>query len=285
MSLTPYAEVLDSVPASEFVRINGQWVHYQRAGSGPALLLIHGFGESTYTWRQVMPQLAADHDVIAVDLNGFGYTERLLDPSAYSLAGQVSLVVRLMDALGVEHATIVGHSYGAGVALGLATRHAERVDGLILTDGGVIEQASTGFLLRPVVEPFVTFYVQFFLLNEDSIRGLLADASVNDAYITDTVVAEYLARLRIEGLDRAVRGLTSAATDILTIVPAGIDKPTLLLWGADDEVIPVSVGEDLAATMPDANLVTIPATGHLPMEERPAEFLSAVNDFLGQAEL
>lgn len=280
MSLTPYEQVRANEPAEEFVQIDGQWVHFQRSGSGPALLLIHGFGESTYTWRQVMPALAADFDVIAVDLNGFGYTERPESAGAYALAGQVELVKRLMDALGVSEATVVGHSYGAGVALGLATRYPQRVQRIVLSDGGVIEQASSGFLVRPLVAPFLGIYVKLFLLNEDTVRDLLAAASVVDDYITDEVVAEYLDRVRVEGVDFTVRGLTSTATDVLEIEPAGIHQPVLLVWGAEDTVIPLAVGEDLAAALPDARLVTIPATGHLPMEERPAAFLAALQDFL-----
>jgi len=279
-NLTPFETILQTVPASEFVQLDGQWIHFERAGSGPPLVLIHGFGGSTYSWREVLADLAADHDVIAIDLNGFGYTQRPTSLAAYSLAGQVNLVHRLLERLEVGPATFVGHSYGAGIALGLATRHPQRVSALVLVDGGVLRNASEGFILLPPLQPLASCFVQMFLLNEDTIRNALLSAVVDPALITDQVVYEYLVRLRVDGVDRAIRGLTSPATDVLAIDLAGISQPALVIWGEQDSVIPSFVGERVARDLPDARLVIFPATGHLPMEEKPAAFLAEVRSFL-----
>jgi pimeloyl-ACP methyl ester carboxylesterase len=279
MGFTPYEEVLATQPADEFIQLDGQWVHFERAGVGETLVLIHGFGGSTYNWRKVMPLLAADFDVIALDLNGFGYTERPEDDAQYKLAGQVGLVKRLLDALGVDRATVVGHSYGAGVALGMATRYPERVTSVVLVGGGILREAAEGFPLLPPLRPVVSVFVQLFVLTEGTVRDLLYDAFADDTLVTEEDVQENLARLRVEGMNRALRGLTTQATDVLTLHPADIHQPVLLIWGREDRVVPISVGERLADELPDARLVVFEAIGHVPIEEIPAEVVAEIRDF------
>src|SRR5206468_1124100 len=89
---------------------------------------------STYSWRKVIPALSASHWVIAIDLNGFGYTERPKDPASYTREGQAALILAVMDALGIDRAHVVGHSYGGGLSLFLASTHPERFRTLILVD-------------------------------------------------------------------------------------------------------------------------------------------------------
>ena len=111
--------------------VDGVGIHCLEAGQGPALLLIHGLGASTFTFRRILPDLARRFRVVAVDLKGFGFSER---PAAgdYSLSAQAALVRQVMDQLGVEKASVLGHSMGGAVAMRLALAYPERVERLIL---------------------------------------------------------------------------------------------------------------------------------------------------------
>lgn len=276
--LTPYDEARRSRPDHEFLRINDQWVHFESGGGGDAVMLIHGFGGSTYTWRKSLPALADRFRTIAIDLNGFGYTQRPVSPTAYSVAGQRDLVLGVMDSLGVERAHVVGHSYGAGIAARLAFDRPDRIRSLTFVGGGL--PSGSSWPLPRVVTPFVVFWVKYFALREDVIRDALRGAVLNPEIVTDEVVREYLDRLRIEGIEDAIYGLTAAAGPKLPPVdPAAFQVPAQLLWGRFDRVIPIRVGEGLAVRIPNSQLIRFDHSGHLPMEEEPDEFVAALIEF------
>src|SRR6476661_2133038 len=117
VALRSFAEIRRSLPADRFVRVGEQLVHVEQAGQGEPVVLLHGFGASTYSWRKVIPALSASHRAVAIDLNGFGYTERPKDLAAYTREGQAALVLGVLDALGIDRAHFVGHSYGGGLSL------------------------------------------------------------------------------------------------------------------------------------------------------------------------
>ena len=99
------------------LEIDGRRISVEQAGQGPPLVLLHGFGESTLAFAPVMPELAKRFAVVAIDLNGFGFTERPKDRASYTLAGQERLVLGVLDRLGLERVRLAGHSYGGGLAL------------------------------------------------------------------------------------------------------------------------------------------------------------------------
>jgi pimeloyl-ACP methyl ester carboxylesterase len=112
VSLRSFSEIRREIPADRFVRVGEQLVHTEQAGTGEPVVLLHGFGGSTYSWREVMPELARSYRVVAIDLNGFGYTERPKSRESYTREGQGKLVLGVLDALGIDRAHIFGHSYG-----------------------------------------------------------------------------------------------------------------------------------------------------------------------------
>jgi 2-hydroxymuconate-semialdehyde hydrolase len=134
VALRPYADVRRSLPAERLIPVDGQLVHVEQAGAGEPVVLVHGFGASTYSWRKVVSEIARTRRVIALDLSGFGYTERPRDPARYTRDAQVALILGVMDALGVERAHLVGHSYGGALGLRLAALHPERLNSLLLVD-------------------------------------------------------------------------------------------------------------------------------------------------------
>jgi pimeloyl-ACP methyl ester carboxylesterase len=147
-------------PDSRFVEVDGVRIHYKQMGEGaPVSILLHGFGASTFSWREVMAPLAETGTVIAFDRPAFGLTQRPMRNTPdwpgynpYSYDAQPRLTVGLMDALGVESATLVGNSAGGTVSALTALAYPERVDALILVDAAVYVGGGTPALVRPLLQ-------------------------------------------------------------------------------------------------------------------------------------
>lgn len=280
-ALTPYEQIRSALPAEELLLVGDQWVHVTRAGGGPPVVLLHGFGGSTYCWREVVPRLAPHFDLIALDLNGFGYTRRPRDPDAYALPGQANLVLGVLDALQFDSVHVVGHSYGGGLALYLAVHHPRRLRSLTVIAGAPPGGGNPGRTFTALFAPIVLWYVETFVLRPGPIGDALRSAVVDDALITPNVVTEYLARLRVEGFRDAFAGLTSARPAPLTADQiAAVSLPTLILWGERDTFVPVAVGQRLRAQMPQAAWKVFPNVGHLPMIETPDALAAELSTFL-----
>jgi pimeloyl-ACP methyl ester carboxylesterase len=278
--LRPFAEVRREQPAERFVEVDGRQVYVEQQGAGQVVVLLHGFGESSYSWRQVMPELARSFRVVAPDLNGFGWTERPRDPQSYTREGQERLVLGVLGALGVTRAQFVGHSYGGSLTLFLASRHPELVRSMVLIDSAAPtysdDRRSRVASLRPLDSLFVRL-----ALTPRHIRGSLLASVYDPALVTPGLVRAYLERLRVHGEDDAYYGLTArlrpAAGDLEL---ERLALPALVVWGAEDRLIRVEAGRRAARRLPAGEFVTIPRCGHLPMEERPAELLGLMVPFL-----
>ena len=282
-ALTPFAEIRGSLPAERFVEVEGRAVYVEQAGSGDALLLVHGFGGSAYSWRRVIPALAEHRRVVAVDLAGFGWTERVADPDAYTLGAQERLLLGVLDVLGIEQADVAGHSYGGGIALWLAARHPERVRSLVLVDSTLPSYAAERRRGAARSHAAVSTFLRGVALRRGFVRLALKRAFFDDALVTDELVGAYLARLRVEGVVDAYLGLTQPLEEAQADVAlAAINLPTLVVWGADDELLPARWGEQAAGEMPRARFVVLERCGHVPMEERPEAFVSAVVPYLAE---
>ncbi len=249
---------------ARFVEVDGVALHTRVAGSGPAVLFIHGYASSMEMWRGVFERVARDHRAIAVDLKGFGWSAR--PPGDYSPPAQAALVWKVLDKLGVDDVTIVGHSWGSSVSLAMALSAPARVRRIALYDAYVYEEQVPSFFrwarLGGVGEVlFGLFYRQ--RLDE---RAPLA---YHDP--------RFVTQRRVDALEReaARPGTTAAALAAargqrFAAVSARyrtISAPTLLLWGAEDEVTPLRFGQRLAGELPDARLVVFPQCGHVPMLE------------------
>lgn len=283
VALTPYRTVRQSLPPERFVEVAGQAVQVEQWGRGEPVVLLHGFGGSTYSWRLAGPELGRDFHAIALDLNGFGWTQRPKAQEAYTLQGQGQLVIGVMDALGIPRAHLVGHSYGGGLALWLAAREPERVHSLVLVDSTLPSYSTQRRRAWAGVRPLVGVLLRTVLLREAFIRRGLERSVYDRSLITDEVVREYLARLRVEGAADAYRGLTARVKGPAPVVElSSIGQPTLVIWGLQDGLLASAYGSRAAEKIPIAQFVGIDRCGHLPMEERPAEFVAAVREFLSR---
>jgi pimeloyl-ACP methyl ester carboxylesterase len=279
-SVRPFSAIRREVPRDQFLRLGGRLVHVEQAGSGPPVVLLHGFGASTYSWRKVMPGLAASFHVVAIDFNGFGYTERTREAESYTKEGQGRLVLAVMDALGIGRAHLIGHSYGGGITLWLASRHPERVRSMVLVDSSAPSYSDTRRSRAAAFTPLTFLYIRSYVLRPAYVRKALLRSFYDDSLVTPELVQAYFDRIRIEGVVAAYRGLTiPRRTPADEVDLETIDVPALLLWGEDDEVISIAAGRRAAEEL-HADLVAFPKTGHVPMEERPDEWLRAVVPFL-----
>lgn len=270
---------------SHFVEVDGATVHFQEFGdkTNPTLLLIHGYTASTYVWRTVAPLLAdADFHVIAIDLLGFGYSDK---PAwfEYTIAAQARMIERFMNRLGIGKATIVGSSYGGAVASTLALDYAERVEKLVLVGAVCNDNVLENPVLKLASIPFVgevltPFMVDSKFLSKARMKQTLAPGSHH--LITKERVESVIRPLKAKNAHHSV--LASARNWNANRIQADahlINQPTLLIWGENDMVIPVSNGQCLYDAMLNSRLVVLKDCGHLPQEENPERFVELVSEF------
>lgn len=262
------------------VRVDGLRLRYVRKGHGPAVVLLHGLASSIYTWKDVLPRLARDHDVVALDLPGFGGSDQ---PAGLTWRALPPAVLGLLDALGIPRASLVGHSLGGAVAVLLAARDPERVERLVLVDAAGFEQhaADRPLLLRLAASPAAVLGRPL-ALRRLFVRAALREVFHDDRLVTDERVGVYLAPLARPGALRSLRSLlvSVAGHTPFPAVVAEVRSPTLIVWGADDTWIPVAEADRFVAAIPGARRLVIPACGHMPQEEHPAVVADALEKFL-----
>lgn len=247
-----------------FVVVDGVRLRYVDAGAGPPVLLLHGFGSSIEVWAGQMPALARRHRVIAIDLKGFGWSDR--PPGDYSPEAEAHLAWQVLDALGIERASIVGHSWGASVALAMALEAPGRVDRLALVSAWAYDDQLPAFYWWARMDglgelAFATFFR----------RG--SDERLAASFHDPDLISEEMAEMVERSLDRP--GTAAAALAVLRGQGyrriegryRRIAAPALVLWGREDRVSALRYGQRLARELPRARLVVYPRCGHLPMIE------------------
>lgn len=270
---------LPNEPKGRYATVKGARLRYTDDGSGPPVVLIHGFASSLESWELLRPVLAKTHRVISLDLKGFGGSDR--PEGDYSPAAEAKHVLDLMDKLGVERAALVGHSWGSSVALSIALTAPERVTRIALYDAWVYEDQLPTMFLMARAPAFGE--VIFSLYHDQRPEERLALGFYNPDIITEELVEGVQRQLDRPGTGAA--SLAAARGMVFTEMQKKyrtIDKPVLLLWGREDVVSTVSVGERLSRDLPHARLVVYPRCGHLPMVEAARESNAEVDKFLAE---
>ncbi|MEO0422294.1 MAG: alpha/beta fold hydrolase [Pseudomonadota bacterium] len=249
------------------VQVAGHDLAYLRGGSGEPVLLLHGFGADRYHWPRMAVHLTRHYEVVAPDLPGFG--ESSCDTHAsYAVPAQVERIVALLDALGLDAVHVVGNSMGGHLAAAFARAHPERVRSLGLLDAaGVDPQGSTEFhqalaggrnlLLADSRQDFRRLTSMMFVkppVVPGRVLDHLGDRAMAHRAWYERVFNEY--QDSYEPLEHG---------------PALPTVPALVLWGREDRVLPVEDAQMFGRLLPDAEVVILPDTGHLPMLERPRE--------------
>ncbi len=295
--LVPVPELTDTVPPAElaeadsrFININGLEVHYKTAGNAnQAVILLHGFGASVFSWREVIPDLSESHTVIAYDRPAFGLTERPLSwegENPFSPEAQVQLVIGLMDAFGLEEAVLIGNSAGGKIAAETALAYPDRVQGLVLVDAAVYAGGGAPPLVRPLLgTPQLRHIGPLIARRIQASDAFLESAWHDPSLITGEIIAGYRYPLQSQNWDKALWELTvaSRASDLEDRL-GEIGHPVLVVTGDDDRIVPTEQSIRLASELPNAELSVFEACGHLPQEECPQAFLDAVLPFLASLE-
>lgn len=259
---------------------------YSVTGEGNPLLLIHGFGASSYSWRHMIKPLAEKFRVITIDLKGFGDSPKPRD-NFYNVYDQARLIRNFILDQELTQLTLIGHSFGGGVALVtsvyLNTSHPNLQKGLILIDSIAYKQDLPDFvelLATPIIGPMITYL----LPDKFQTRRLLEEVYYDKDSIPQTAIDHYAKTLDKNNAKYAI--LTGARQ----IIPDDleqfskryreIDIPTLIIWSEDDELVPLSIGKRLHAELPNSNMVTLQKVGHAPHEEKPSLVLPHLMQFL-----
>jgi len=269
--------------ASAEVRSGGISWHVQRLGAGPLVLLLHGAGASTHTWRHILRDLARDFSVLAVDLPGQGFTS-LPDPAQASLEGMTAALARLLRDLGADPAAIVGHSAGAAVALNLAPRLPVRPRAVVAINPSLGSFEGIAGWLFPVaakllaLNPFVPGAFARLFGTGRRVERLIASTG---SQIEPEGVAQYRRLVADPAHVAGTLAMMARWTldPLLGRLPA-IDIPVLFILGAGDRAVPPAQSAAQARRMPDARVVRLDGFGHLVHEEAAQDVLAALVPFL-----
>ncbi|MDP3409893.1 alpha/beta fold hydrolase BchO [Bosea sp. (in: a-proteobacteria)] len=258
--------------ASRFVTAAGLSWHVQSMGQGPSLLLLHGTGASTHSWRDLMPLLARDFHVVAVDLPGHGFTQAP-DRDLLSLPAMARGLAALLRTLGVSPDGVVGHSAGAAIALRMVLTKTIAPDCLISLNGALLPFKGVASQLFPsvarllVLNPLVPRFFAWRAGSADAVTQLLEgtgsrlDARGQELYrrlfsnrVHVASTLGMMANWDLEGLGRSF---------------GKIDVPVLLVVGTGDKAVSPDEAHEVARRLPDARIETLPGAGHLAHEEQP----------------
>jgi pimeloyl-ACP methyl ester carboxylesterase len=260
---------------------DGLHVRYVRRGAGPPVVLVHGIASSIYTWADVIAPLARTHDVIALDLPGFGASDI---PADFSGDRYLRVLAAFLDRLGLPRVSLVGHSLGGAVASAFAAAHPARVDKLVLADaaGFNLAPADRPWLLRLTSTPGVGALIEKLPVRRRFVTLGLRQVFHEDTRVTPEKVAEYAAPLSRPGASRFIGDLLRDSSAMgLPEAIGRIRAPTLVVWCAHDTWVPLRDADRFVQAIPGARKAVIEGCGHMPQEERPQEFVSVVTAFLG----
>ena len=286
--MTSTAGPADTALVPQRVTIHGHERVYVKVGEGPVLLLLHGLGCDHTTWAPVIRDLARHYTVVAPDLLGHGASAK---PRAdYSVGGYANGMRDLLTVLGIDKVTVVGHSFGGGVAMQFAYQFPERTERMILVASGGFGPEVTP-MIRAVTLP--GFHQAMGVATLPIVRhlgkaGLRALSRTGMSATRDLAeVAEIYESFRDPRARAAIAHVVRSCVDTKGQIVTMVDRayltqamPMLVVWGTDDHVIPAEHAENAARIAPGAVVEIVPNSGHFPHKDHPDRFVKLVGDFI-----
>ena len=273
---------------SQFIEVDEMNVHYRDEGEGFPIVLIHGTAASLHTWDAWTDELKKTNRVIRMDLPAFGITGPNKNAD-YSLKAYTNFIHTFLFKLGLERFHIVGNSLGGNIAWNYAADHPDMVEKLILVDASGLptnKQPPAIFKMAktPVLSSLFLYVTPKFLIKKN-----IEEVYEDDSKITEDLITRYHKMALRAGNRKAF--IDRAKTDFKLDASVNLDKlksiqtPTLLIWGAKDNWIPLDNGKRMDSIMVNSQLKVLENSGHVPMEENPIESLKLMNEFLFTSEI
>ena len=268
---------------SKFLEIDGMQVHYRDEGQGFPIVLIHGTGSSLHTWNDWTTALKKEYRVIRMDLPAFGITGP--NKSAdYSIKSYTHFLHQFLRKINVAKFHLAGNSLGGNIAWNYAAEYPEEIEKLILVDASGLptnkpQPAIFKMAKTPVLNSLFLYVTPKFFIKKN-----MEEVYVDDSKLTDDLITRYHKMALRKGNRQAF--IDRAKIDFKLGVKANLEKlksvktPTLLIWGAQDSWIPLDNGKRMDRFLPNSKLVILENSGHVPMEENPAESLVFLTAFL-----
>jgi pimeloyl-ACP methyl ester carboxylesterase len=273
-SIPPWFEAFERLPVKT-VTVNGQRMAYLDVGQGPPVILIHGFGGSMWQWEHQQTALSTKFRVITPDLIGAGFSDK--PDIDYRPDEMLAFLVGFMDQLQIAQANVIGNSMGAGLAIGIALDHPTRISKLVLIDGfpaHVMDHLSSPTLRRALETwaPSWLVSVGNWLFGWSMTESILREFIHDPALITPALLDRSNRNRKRAGLFRPLltigKNLPLWEEQFAPRI-GKLTQRTLILWGEEDQVFPIKVGESLNQAILGSRLIRIPQAGHIPQWERP----------------
>ena len=273
-------------PNGAFVQAGDTRMYYQKAGSGDVpIVLVHGFGASSFSWRENLNPIAeAGFTVYAPDMRGFGLSDKGWDKSM-SQDAQADRLKAFLDAQGIDRAVLAGNSMGGGIVTNFALRYPDRVRGLVLVDpaiyGGANSGVASALISLPGIQRWGQHVVRFILADNDRNASTIKSAWFDGSKVTPDVLSGYRRALQTPDWDISLLALMRDGTsNNLGPRLKDLNVPTLIVWGEHDTWISPTNAPKLNQDIAGSQLAIIKNAGHVPHEEKPAEFNGLLIDFV-----
>jgi 2-hydroxy-6-oxonona-2,4-dienedioate hydrolase len=268
---TAWGQTVQPLPPQQTVTVHGHKIAYYEAGNGSVVILIHGLGADSRHWAANIDALSQNFRVVALDQIGYGQSDKPV--LRYTVENFVDYLHGFLEAAKIPKASLVGNSLGGWVALDFAIRHPQMVEKLVLVDAAGLRPTEALKMPKGGAQPLSLLNTHwFFDLMEANKQWATTDLGPNaferhvkngDSYTVASSVAEMMTGRGFE--DNKLRK---------------VHVPTLIIWGRDDMLIPLAMGEQFHKEIAHSQMLVIDGTGHIPMVGKPAEFNAAVGKFL-----
>ena len=274
IAITVCVAKLANAQTAKEITVFGQKIHYVEAGTGPTVILLHGLGGSSQVWQLNIAALAEKYHVVVPDQIGFGKSDKPL--VNYRIRTYVDFLDQFCKQLKIERASLVGNSMGGWIATAFTAAFPDRVDKLVLVD-------AAGYT-PPKDLDTRTFYG----LNpttREGIKVLVAKVFYNKLFLTDAAIDQSITARLAAGDGYTINSITESiirGEDFLDDIVKTIKRPTLLIWGRQDGLVPVAEGDRFNKDIAGSKLVVFDQCGHMPQIEKAAEFNAVVLKFLGE---